>query len=493
MSTRFNWGANRLAIAVPYTYRLANFSKDNQMITLKIIGLLLGFCALSPAAAQEQFKAADGAYSLTVPLGWRLDVSDTSLEISNDEVRISLLSFPAESADAATATAFERLNINPGTLVSAVDAPLPNGTWKQHIYAEGTRLTIAITQLRASKAYVMIIVGEGTDVQAANPQLLQLLTSIAFAETPTPTYVDAGAFEEGAVSFGAEPFILSGALSMPVGAGPFPALVIVHGSGPQNRDGLLGPLTIYRDLAQGLASRGIAVLRYDKRTLTYGAEITIDETFTIDSESTDDALQAVSFLRQQDGIDSARIFVLGHSQGAMVTPRILARDDAIAGGILLAAPARPFSALLNEQLAYIAEVNPSALESPTVKYLQDLADRYNQVAAGASYEDAFGQFATYTQSIERLDAVAEARDISAPLLIMQGERDYQVTMADFARWHDELGADERMTFRSYPELNHLFMASGDLSRLSIPQDYELPAFVDARVIIDIADWIKAHI
>ncbi|MDE2777646.1 MAG: hypothetical protein OXI77_17095 [Chloroflexota bacterium] len=100
-------------------------------------------------------------------------------------------------------------------------------------------------------------------------------------------------------------------MSLPVGAGAFPTAVIVHGSGPHNRDGQLGPLTPYRDLAHGLASRGIAVLGYDKRTLTYGAEITLDETFTIDSESTDDALHAVSFLSQIEDIDSARIFALG--------------------------------------------------------------------------------------------------------------------------------------------------------------------------------------
>ena len=374
-----------------------------------------------------------------------------------------------------------------GSLVTAFDTPLSNGTWKQELYAEGTYLSIAL--VRDARALVLIIVGEQADVQTVNPELFQLLTSITFAETPAPAYVDAAAFEEREASFGDEPFILNGTLSMPVGAGPFPAIVIVHGSGPHSRDGLLGPLTPYRDLAQGLASRGIAVLRYDKRTFTYGASITIDETFTVDSESTDDALRAVDFLRQQEGIDSERVFVLGHSQGAMVTPRSLARDDAIAGGILLAAPSRSFSALLNEQLVYIAEVNPDSLESPAVEYLQSLAERYSQVAAGLSYEEAFGQFATYAQSLEALDAITEAREITTPMLIVQGERDYQVTMTDFDRWRDAFGADARMTFRSYPELNHMFMATGDLTRLSMPQDYQIPAFVDARVIADIAEWI----
>ena len=263
----------------------------------------------------------------------------------------------------------------------------------------------------------------------------------------------------------------------------------MHGSGPHNRDGLLGPLTPYRDIAHGLASRGIAVLRYDKRTFTHQARVAINERFTIDSESTDDALHAVEFLRRQEDIDGERVFVIGHSQGALVTPRILARDDAIAGGILLAAPARPFSTLLTEQLQYIAQVNPQALASPTVELLQGMAQGYSQVAAGASYEHAFGEAAAYHESLESLDAIAEARDFSQPMVIMQGERDYQVTMSDFARWRSAFSLDDRVTFRDYAQLNHMFMATGDLSRLSIPQDYAIPAHVDARVIADIADWI----
>lgn len=460
------------------------------MTMRKFIGILLSLLALPMAAAQQDYTAADGVYSLTFPAGWTLEARDPILQYSKDAVRISLLSLPAESADASIAAAFKRLEINPTALLSETDAPLPNGVWKQRIYTQGKNLNIALAQLRDGKALVMLIVGEQNDVQAVNPELVQLLTSIRFAdEAPAPDYVDASAFEERDVTFGAEPFMLNGALSIPVGSGPFPALVIVHGSGPHNRDGLLGPLTPYRDLAQGLASRGIAVLRYDKRTLTYGAEITLDETFSVDSESTNDALHAVAFLDQIEEIDSARIFVLGHSQGAMVTPRILARGDGIAGGILLAAPARPFSVLLNEQLDYIAEVNPEALDSPTVEFLQRLADSYSQVAAGASYGDAFGESAIYNRSLETLDAIAEARDMDAPLLILQGERDYQVTMMDFARWQAAFAADERVTLRRYPELNHLFMATGDLSRLSIPQDYAIPAFVDGRVISDIAEWI----
>ncbi|MCY4146868.1 MAG: alpha/beta fold hydrolase [Chloroflexi bacterium] len=462
------------------------------MTMLKVVGLMIGLWIGVAATAQEQYVAADGAYTISIPPGWQLTEQATHLQISKNKVDITVLTIPTQAVDMAISAALARLEITPGTLLSSADAPLPNGVWEQHIYAADQILTVALAQARDRLAHILVIVGEQAAVQAANPELLQLLTSITFDETPPqPAYVDASSFAERAVNFGEAPYILSGVLSLPQGEGPFPAVVIVHGSGPHNRDGLLGPLTPYRDIAQGLSSRGIAVLRYDKRTFTYGASITIDAAFTIDSESTEDAAHAVAFLRQRADIDSKRVFVLGHSQGAMLTPRILARAEAAAGGILLAAPARPFSALVDEQLAYIADVNPSALASPSMAYMQDLADRFQQVAAGASYDDVFGESAAYHQSLESIDAIAEAREIAHPLLILQGERDYQVTMQDLARWQDAFAADERVTFHAYPELNHMFMASGDLSRLSIPQDYALPAFVAARVIADIATWVDA--
>ncbi len=462
------------------------------MAILKILGLALGIWALGTAAAQADYTAPDGFYSLVVPDGWRQTAGSAGPQFSKNETQLSLLSLPVESSDAAIALAFERAEIAPGTLVSAVDAPLPNGVWKQAIYAEGTSLTIALAQVRDSQALVLIIIGEQADVQAVNPQILQLLTSISFGETPSPAYVEPSAFQESEVRFGADPFVLNGTLSLPKGAGAFPAVVIVHGSGPHNRDGLLGPLTPYRDLAHGLASRGIAALRYDKRTFTYGADMAIDTSFTIDDESTDDALSAVRFLRQQGDIDSARIFILGHSQGGMVAPRILARDGEIAGGILLAAPTRPFSSVLDEQLAYLAQVNTDTLESAEFATLRELVKNYQQVVAGASYADAFGEAGLYFESLDAVDPLGEARDLAQPLLILQGERDYQATMADFAAWGDEFAADTRMTLRSYPALNHMFMAQGDPARLAIPQDYATPGFVDGAVIDDIAAWIGAQ-
>ena len=315
------------------------------------------------------------------------------------------------------------------------------------------------------------------------------MTSINFGDISQPDYVNSDAFSETEVRFGAEPYVLDGTLSLPEGDGPFAAVVIAHGLGPQSRDGTLGPLTAYRDIARGLASQGIAALRYDKRTFAYATALEIDAAFTVDSETTDDALAAVDFLRGHVAVDREGIVVLGHSQGGSLTPRILSRDDKIAGGILLAAATRPFSQLLREQLDYIADVNPDAAADAGFASLTDIADKFDKVAEGASYKDAFGEQGSYFQSLQLIDALEEAKGIKQPLLILQGERDYQVTMADFAAWRNAFADDERVTLISYPGLNHQFMAQGDLSRLAIPQDYAIPAFVAEAIIDDIVDWI----
>jgi len=149
---------------------------------------------------------------------------------------------------------------------------------------------------------------------------------------------------------------LPGTLTLPRGDGPFPALVFVHGSGPNDRDETLGPNRPFRDLAHGLAERGIASLRYDKRTLV-APQSFADGDFDIDEETTDDAVAAVRMLRSDARIDPRRVFVLGHSQGAMMAPRIAQRVE-VAGLVLLAAPARPLQEIYIAQLRYLGAPRP---------------------------------------------------------------------------------------------------------------------------------------
>lgn len=461
------------------------------MRLLRLIGVLVGLWMVWMTSAQTEYTTEDGFFTLTFPDDWEANITPERIYLTKDgtNVDVYLVTQPADEAKSAIEPAMDNMGVVYGALVGEQDAPLPNGLWKQHIYSNGNDLALGLSQVVDGRALVMIVTGNQADIQNVNPVILEILNSIQIGEKQLPAYVDTEAFTERDITFGAEPFVLSGTLSIPAGESTFPAVVLVHGSGPNDRNGTLGVLASYRDIAQGLASQGILVLRYDKRTLTYGATIQIDDTFTVDAETTDDAVLAVEFLKTLPEVDASKIFVLGHSQGASLTPRIIEQADGVSGGIMLAAATRSFAELVQDQINYIIETNPDTALNPQVVGLQTIVDNYNAVDAGASYADTFGAQATYFQSLAEINPLADSQQIDTPLLILQGERDYQVTMTDFEKWQETYTDNDRVTLKSYPALNHQFMSQGDLSRLSIPADYEIADFVSAEVIQDIANWI----
>lgn len=308
-----------------------------------------------------------------------------------------------------------------------------------------------------------------------------------------PAYVKSDAFREKEVTIGTNEWALPGTLTTPAGAGPFPAVVLVHGSGPNDRDETVGGNKPFKDLAWGLASKGVAVLRYEKRTKQHGAKLASIRAFTVKDEVLDDALAAVELLRKTEGIDAKRIFVLGHSLGGMLVPRIGRLDPNIAGLIALAGATRPLEDVIPEQLAYIFSVDGSI--SPEEQKQLDQAKEQAAKVKALKPEDAnssaivFSAPVSYWLDLRGYNPPETAKDLKQPLLILQGERDYQVTMEDFKRWNAALATKSNVTFKSYPSLNHLFIAG---TGRSTPSEYDQAGHVDAQVIEDIAAWIKKH-
>ncbi len=302
-----------------------------------------------------------------------------------------------------------------------------------------------------------------------------------------PAYVDRTAFREVDVAVGSDPWTLPGTLTLPVGEGPFPVVVLVHGSGPNDRDETLAGNRPFRDLAWGLTSRGVAVLRYDKRTRVYGASLSRE--ITLEEEVIEDALAALRVARDHPSTDPERTFLLGHSLGGLLAPEIARRDGRVAGVVLLAAPARPITRLLREQILYVSELpgQPPGARARADSILAHL-DRYDAGELGEE-EDLLGVPVSYWRELDAVRPVETARDLRVPLLVLQGGRDYQVTREDFRLWEEGLRGREGVVFRTYPDLNHLF-ARG--SGTATPEEYTTEVkHVAVEVVEDLARWIEA--
>ncbi len=194
----------------------------------------------------------------------------------------------------------------------------------------------------------------------------------------------------------------------------------------------------------------------------------------------DDALAAVEVLRQSQGIDQKRIYILGHSMGGTLIPRIGKADPKIAGLIMMAGcGTRPLEDVLLRQLTYIA-----SLSGPITDDTRKEIDKALQLLLKSAP-------ASYSQDLrDYIPAAAEmAKSLKQPMLIMQGARDYQAIEADFNIWKDVLSSRTDVTFKLYPDLNHLFMRG---TGMATPAEYEKPGSVVQTAIDDITSFIVAH-
>jgi dienelactone hydrolase len=307
-----------------------------------------------------------------------------------------------------------------------------------------------------------------------------------------PSYARPDAYTEHDVVTGAADWPLPGTLTMPVGEGPFAAVVLVHGSGPQDRDVSVGPNKVFRDLALGLASNGVAVLRYEKRSRQHAPRMASTAGMTVKDEVTDDALAGVALLRRTARVDPTRVFVLGHSLGGTLAPRVAETDPSLAGVIVMAGAVKSIEQAVVEQTRYLIAADGQLTDAEREQLMgaERLAARIRALTAAdaGSVELLLGAPPSYWLDLRGYDPPATASRLTHPFLVLQGERDYQVTMADFARWRAALESRANVTLRSYPALNHLFMRG---SGPSLPEEYLTPAHVDADVVTHIAAWMAS--
>ena len=381
------------------------------------------------------------------------------------------------------------------TMTAVMPPPKLEATWKQvegqagafkgiegvKILPTGEHMTVLVT-CRFDKAPLVAKVVLDPAQKIAGLFFAPVEAEVAWQP---PSYARPDAFTEKPVTVGAAP-ALPGTLTLPVGKGPFPVVILVHGSGPQDADETVGAARPFKDLAHGLAGKGVAVLRYVKRSRHAPAGVV-----GVKEEVLDAARDAVDLCQKTAEIDPARVVVLGHSQGGELAPRIAAENKAVAGVVMLAAPSRPLQDLVVDQFTYLASLDP---KNPALSTLIEAAKafkkRLDDPALKPDEEVTFPGGppikASYFLSMRGHDPAKVAAGLSIPFLILQGDRDYQVTAPDLDRYKQALGKKPSVVIKQYPRLNHLFIAGDGPSS---PPEYNQPGHVDEVVIDDIAAWV----
>lgn len=282
-----------------------------------------------------------------------------------------------------------------------------------------------------------------------------------------------------------------------------PCVVLIGGSGPVDRDSTIGALKPFKDLALGLADRGVAVCRFDKLASTLLGKLTISKTrVTLTEEYVYHVLDAVRQVRRTPGIDPGRIILLGHSLGTLIAARLISMDASLAGCILMATPAEPIYRCAIRQFQYLESLdskndqdsttspsNPPPDESSRIRDLRqqaDVADSPTLDFSTPANTLPFGIGPAYWLDCRAFDPLETLKDVRKPVLVMHGGRDYQTTTRDdYAKFRERFSSFANFEFQLYENLNHLFV-SGEGT--STPMEYENPENVDIKIIDKIEQW-----
>lgn len=291
---------------------------------------------------------------------------------------------------------------------------------------------------------------------------------------------------------------LKGLLILPEDlSAPVPAVVFVHGSGASNMDEKIGKLTPFKDLAQGLARHGIASLRYDKRTYAHGFKMLFDKNLeiTVKEETIDDAIAAAQLLRKDPRIDAKNVYIIGHSMGGMLAPRIDAGGGNFKGLIIMAGSPRKLEEIMLDQNEAVLKSTKGFVHwivTKQVAKINKLFDGLYEISDEAAKKKKVGGGTTlyYFKEMGVHPAADYLKNLNKPLLILQGEEDFQATAEkDFAAYRQLLAGKENVTFRLYPGLNHAFVPSVYGNIMQAKQEYNIQQHIGEEVIGDIAAWI----
>lgn len=292
---------------------------------------------------------------------------------------------------------------------------------------------------------------------------------------------------------------LNGLLTLPDDmTKPVPAVVFVHGSGASNMDEKVGKLTPFKDLAQGLARHGIASLRYDKRSFAHGFKLLRDKSLevTVKVETIDDVILATELLKKDTRIDLERVYIIGHSMGGMLAPRIDAEGGNFTGLIIMAGSPRKLEDIIldqNEAALHSTKGLVNWIVKKQVAKFAAMFDGMDQLSDEEAKKKKMGGGTTlyYFKEMGEHPASDYLLATEKPILILQGEKDFQATAdKDFAAYKQLLAGKNNVTFRLYENLSHAFVPSVYGNIMKAKQEYNVEQHISETVIGDIANWIN---
>ena len=304
-------------------------------------------------------------------------------------------------------------------------------------------------------------------------------------------YVNKDSFTEQKVKFGVKEWKLDGVLTIPNNKDTYPLMIIVGGSGPTDMNGTVGPNTPYKDIAEGLATSGIGVLRYNKRAAQYSSKISsaIEEIENIlDFEYVNDLLEAIDYASNIEGVN--QILLAGHSLGGTIVPKIASNSKKIDGIVLLAPGVRRFAQISLDQNRYAKDY--FGITDEQMKQVEQLFTMIlnHELPENMSIQE--GLTVGYYYEMDQYRPLDDLTSYKKPTLVIQGVEDFQATMkGDFLPLKEKYGERKNFSFIALNGINHLFMKSEE-GVFHWTDEYNKPGFVDKRVIDAIVEWIGIH-
>ncbi len=385
---------------------------------------------------------------------------------------------------------------------NAIDVETLRETWKESTSELGEHIGEYSIESEYSDGYLAVTIVEEYENNGFAIRLVyetnSTIAGLFFNYSPiSKELINNESFEEVAVTIGEE-YPLDGILTLPKGVEHPPVVLLVHGSGATDKNSTIFSNSPFQDIAHGLAEQGIATLRYDKRFFTYpelaselGSEVTLEEEVLQDVEF------ALELLSNETRVDTSRIFVLGHSLSAGLTPYFAYSNENIYGIIAMAGSLRPLYEISYDQNKAIEEdaLNGN-FDDETTKEIIDqmeqveadieiLRDNLNEIS---DEQVLLGLPAGYQKSAKEYAGENYIDEIDTPILVLQGTADFQVSAdVDYRFWEETLEGRVGATLKLYDNLNHLMMQTNGKEDIS---DYQIKGTVSEEVIDEIAEFVK---